>query len=418
MPPRAIHSLRFAGVLLALASSLGCWFVIWKLYTGRGGETPIRSALQEQPLVALFGIAGALMGIGLALGARRAVENRNWLNPRWILRERKGELGLLVAGCLIGLIVLEIGSRVVYAHQLDFPFSHSTEELVYPPLHEQLHDYTGDTTNILLLGGSVLYFAGQQAALREAFGEDARVYNFAQTAHSSLDSLTKYRYALDRGYRFDYVIFYHGINEVRANNVPPELFSGGYNHYFFYRLTNTVFGDRAPWLRMALKSSLVYRANRLVTQLRETRFFGRNLVHIAFPREDWLEYGGDIKSAKPFRENLQAIADLCEANGSPLIVPRFAYHPILDDYANGMDTGFSDAEMRRFTEQWGLPRHVREGTRRHNEILQDLSDRFIYIDTAGLKKSENFVDPCHFTAEAQEAFVDVLSQALRRITAD
>jgi hypothetical protein len=116
MPPRAIHSVRFAGVLLALASSLGCWFVIWKLYTGRGGETPIRSALQEQPLVALFGIAGALMGIGLALGARRAVENRNWLNPRWILRERKGKLALLVAGCLIGLIVLEIGSRAVYAH--------------------------------------------------------------------------------------------------------------------------------------------------------------------------------------------------------------------------------------------------------------------------------------------------------------
>jgi hypothetical protein len=70
--------------------------------------------------------------------------------------------------------------------------------LIYPPLYEQLYDYTGDTTNILLLGGPVLYFAGRQAALREAFGEDARVYNFAQTAHSSLDSLTKYRYALDR----------------------------------------------------------------------------------------------------------------------------------------------------------------------------------------------------------------------------
>jgi hypothetical protein len=95
--------------------------------------------------------------------------------------------------------------------------------LIYPPLYEQLYDYTGDTTNILLLGGPVLYFAGRQAALREAFGEDARVYNFAQTAHSSLDSLTKYRYALDRGYRFDYVIFYHGINEVRANNVPPRI---------------------------------------------------------------------------------------------------------------------------------------------------------------------------------------------------
>lgn len=98
MPSRAVYILRTIGIVFALTTAALSYFVIWKLYTGRGGDSPIRSALQEQPLVALLGLMAVSMGIGLAIWARAIVENRRWFNPLWVLRERRGELILFASG--------------------------------------------------------------------------------------------------------------------------------------------------------------------------------------------------------------------------------------------------------------------------------------------------------------------------------
>ena len=406
---------RIAGLLLAVVSAAGATLVIRLLYTGRGGETPVRSAILEQPLVFLLGAAGCVLGVYIAAFPKKLVAVRPWLNPRRVCRERRPELFLLMGSCAVALVLLELGSRAIYAAQLGFPFFYPVEHIVYPPLHEQFHDYSDEGVNVLLLGGSVLYFAGRENTLESAFEPPARVYNLAQTAHSSHDSLTKYRYVLDRGYDFDYVIFYHGINDVRANNVPPELFSGDYSHYFFYRLTHTVFGQRNPALRRLLNSALVFRIERLVTQLRETRFFGRNLVHMAFPREDWLHYGADVKSRDVFEKNLLEIARLADESGSRLIVPRFASHPDLADFAAGLETGKSEEEMVEFAEQWGLPGHVAKGIQAHNDVIESHSDRYTFVGTRALEQAENFVDPCHFTPEVQTEFLGLLVDTLKQL---
>ena len=406
---------RIAGLLLAVVSAAGATLVIRLLYTGRGGETPIRSAILEQPLVFLLGAGGLALGLYIAVLPENILAARPWLNPRRVWREHRPERFLLMGSCAIALVLLELGSRAIYAAQLGFPFFYPVEDIVYPPLYEQLHDYSDEGVKILLLGGSVLYFAGRENTLESAFEPPARVYNLAQTAHSSHDSLTKYRYVLDRGYEFDYVIFYHGINDVRANNVPPELFSDDYTHYFFYRLTNTVFDDRNPALRCMLHSALVFRIERLVTQLRETRFFGRNLVHMAFPREDWLLYGADVKSRNVFEKNLLEIAGLADEHGSRLIVPRFASHPALADFAAGRQTGKTEQEMVRFAEQWGLPGHVAQGIQAHNEVIEMHSDRYSFVDTRALEEADHFVDPCHFTPKIQAEFLELLVDTLREV---
>jgi len=406
---------RVTGLLLAAVSAFGAALVIRLLYTGRGGETPIRSAVLEQPLVFLLGAGGLALGFYAVFFPKKVLAARPLLNPRRVWREHRPELFLLMGSCAIALVLLELGSRAMYAAQLGFPFFYPVEHVVYPPLYDQFHDDPDEGVKVLLLGGSVLYFAGRENALESAFDAPARVYNLAQTAHSSHDSLTKYQYVLDRGYEFDYVIFYHGINDVRANNVPPELFSRDYNHYFFYRLTNTVFRERNPVLRLVLNSALVFRIERLVTQLRETRFFGRNLVHIAFPREDWLRYGADIKSREVFEKNLLEIARLAQEHGSRLIVPRFASHPFLAEYAAGRETGKTEEEMVEFAEQWGLPRHVAKGIQAHNDVIEAHSERYTFVDTRALEEADNFVDPCHFTSEVQAEFAGLLVDALREL---
>ncbi len=412
---RWASALRIVGLLLAVVSAAGAALVIRLLYTGRGGETPIRSAILEQPLVFLLGVGGLALGLYIAAFPNRLVAARPWLNPRRVWRERRPEVFLLMGSCAVALVMLELGSRAIYAAQLGFPFFYPVEHIVYPPLYEQFHDYSDDGVNVLLLGGSVLYFAGRENTLESAFEPPARVYNLAQTAHSSHDSLTKYRYVLDRGYDFDYVIFYHGINDVRANNVPPELFSEDYTHYFFYRLTNTVFGQRNPALRWMLNSSLVFRIERLVTQLRETRFFGRNLVHMAFPREDWLHYGAEVKSRDVFEKNLLEIARMADESGSRLVVPRFASHPALADFAAGRKTGKTEEEMVLFAEQWGLPGHVAKGIQAHNDVIETHRGRYTFVGTRAFEKADNFVDPCHFTPEVQTEFVKLLVDTLSEL---
>ena len=167
-----------------------------------------------------------------------------------------------------------------------------------------------------------------------------------------------------------------------------------------------------------LHSALVFRIERLVTQLRETRLFGRNLVHIAFPREEWLQYGDDIKSRAAFEQNLLEIARLAEENGSTLIVPRFAFHPALADYAAGRETGRTEQELIRLTEQWGLPSHVAKGIQAHNEVIEMHRDRYTFLDTSRLEEADNFADSCHFTPEVQAEFLELLVDTLRELHTD
>jgi hypothetical protein len=98
--------------------------------------------------------------------------------------------------------------------------------------------------DVLLLGGSALHpsfgeietYLGRR--LEEALEKPVRVYNLARAAHSSRDSLIKYKKLAAK--RFDLVVFYHGINEARLNNAPPDLYRDDYTHSSWYTRVDAV----------------------------------------------------------------------------------------------------------------------------------------------------------------------------------
>lgn len=404
---------RVVGGVLVLTALIGVPWAIAKLYTGRGNASPVRSALVEQPLLALLGIAVLAIGLALLIRPRLLRSLRAWLNPRWVWRERRGEAALLLVSMLLSFGMLEVASRMLYAYQCALPFTFTVEELIYPPLDYEMRGYREDKDNVLLLGGSVLWSAGIRKDLGAGLPE-CTIYDLAQTGHSTLDSLNKYEWLLKQGYHFDCVVFCHGINDVRANNAPPDVFRQDYDHYSFYHITNTVFQGQRPFLCALLHSMAFYRVYQLWATLRQTEAFGRRYLHVAFPREDWLAFGGDVRSAASFEANLEAIERLARSDGARLLVTYFPYNPALDYWSEGR-AGYAEADIVRMTEQWGLPGHVRNGIIAHNRVIKAHRNEFVYVEaTKSLMSTDaNFVDPCHFTEPALAKFIDIIQTAIR-----
>jgi hypothetical protein len=318
-----------------------------------------------------------------------------------------------MASTLLSLGVLEIASRALYAHQHALPFTFSVEELIYPPLNYEMRGYREDRPSVLLLGGSVMWSAGAQPEMKEGLPE-CLVYNVAQTGHASLDSVNKYGWLLEHGYHFDTVVFCNGINDTRANNAPPDVFQADYDHYSFYQITNTVFRHQRPLLGALLHSMAFYRVYQLWATLRQTRSFGQRYLHVAYPREDWLEYGADIRSAATYERNVMEIAEKARADGAQLLVLYFPYNPALDYWAEGR-SGYTDERMITMTEQWGLPQHVRAGMIAHNAILERHRDQYTYVDETKkfMESEDSFLDSCHYTAPALHEFIAIIQKSVR-----
>jgi hypothetical protein len=88
------------------------------------------------------------------------------------------------------------------------------------------------TVRVLMLGASAFFNRRMALRLKSALQErtEARVevVGAALRTHTSMASVLKYR-AL-RKYAFDCVLVYHGINDLWANNAPPERFRDDYSH--------------------------------------------------------------------------------------------------------------------------------------------------------------------------------------------
>ena len=159
------------------------------------------------------------------------------------------KLTLFLFVALVTVVSMELAARAYWSLCCQVPFNKPGLVLYayYPELRRvdqvrpRHHDKSYD---ILLLGGSVLNsgWGSVEKALHDqltAIGQrKIRIFNLAVPAHTSRDSWLKYG-ALKKA-RFDLVIFYHGINETRANNAPPEIFREDYAHYSWYEIANAL----------------------------------------------------------------------------------------------------------------------------------------------------------------------------------
>ena len=156
------------------------------------------------------------------------------------------------------------------------------------------------------------------AGFSEEPGQRARVHNLADPSQTSRDSYYKYLHLADK--RFDLVVLYHGINEVRANNAPPDVFREDYSHYHWYREVNRVHARREIDV-VAFPLVLSHAASRVWEMLGLVTYVPKDS-----PREDWIEHGSEIKTVPSFRHHVESIVDLARDRQEPLVLMTFAFH--------------------------------------------------------------------------------------------
>lgn len=312
-------------------------------------------------------------------------------------------------------IYLRVGYGVSLLRPYELPFK------IYPALETVYRTpitRSDKFFDVLLLGASVFVpeWGSVEKELKQQIPrENVRIHNPSTRAHTSLDSLYKYRYLA--GKEFDLVILYHGINEVRMNNVSREAFKEDYSHYHWYGVINSFERYRRfPYLAFPYAVECI-----LAALGQELGLLKYEPVHIDdIPLEVRKRYGAEIKTREPFRRNMSRIIETAQLRGDPLLLMTFAFH-YPEDYnlQSFTEKTLDYAEHKSPVEIWGYSDHVVKGLDRHNEVIRSLSRKyesvsFVDLDREIPKNREYFDDVCHFTPEGSSFFARVIVESLSR----
>jgi len=330
---------------------------------------------------------------------------------------RPGRRGLRRAGLLCAYLAYvsllgELAARAYLTLALHVSFWHPSElvEHFYPELRDMRRapiSRADAPYDVLVLGASVMALGNIEELLRQGLekklGREVRIHSLAVRAHTSRDSYMKY--ARLGAQRFDLVLVYHAINEVRANNCPAELFRDDYSHYSWYASVGTLGeGREQDLLALPMFGRLAW--------VRVLEALGaRSFVPTHRPREEWLDHGAEIKTGPAFAANLGRIVALAAERGDPLVLMTFAYHfPADYDLATFKRRGLDYGAHAFPAELWGRPENVVRGIEEHNRIIRALHAQHpetLFVDQAGLmpKDGRHFDDLCHLTERGQRRWV-------------
>ncbi|MFH1799903.1 MAG: hypothetical protein ABH891_03500 [Candidatus Omnitrophota bacterium] len=335
---------------------------------------------------------------------------------------KRGNIFLSILCTLCLLVLCEVCLRLVLVAKYKIPFfSPTLINRIYPGLEEtnalQLTENDG-YFDILLLGGSVLsnQFGSIEKELYKQLGNSPkiRIHNLAQPAHSSLDS--KIKYDLLRGKHFDFVIFYHGINGLRANNCPPSVFKPDYSHYAWYQDVYRILRHKE------MKYTVIPFFIDLAAANIRRKIGLEKMVPPHLPNEEWAEkYGQDIRTEQSFKKNVLDIVRRAESTGDPILLMTFAFY-VPEDYSLEKFKA-RQLDYDQFVspiEIWGRPENVKKGLEVHNRVIQDVAhdfrsgklkyQKFYYLDMNSFmpESKENFNDVCHLTEEGCKRFVSYI----------
>jgi lysophospholipase L1-like esterase len=318
---------------------------------------------------------------------------------------------------------MEAGARAYWTIYYNVPFAHPGRILdaFYPELkavEDARPTHHDKYYNILLLGPSVLHrdWGEVEQDLREGLARnglhDVRIFNLAEKAHTSRDSWLKYQSLNDA--QFNLVIIYHGINDTRANNVPPQLFRKDYSHFWWYKIVNALANYRGA--TFALPYTLHYLIVRLQQELWKDQYIPKSWL-----RNDWIKYGDETRSAESFKENLTAIISLAKHRGDQLLLMTFAIY-VPENYSleafynHQLDYGFQRPPYNTPIELWGSREHVVASVGIHNEVVRSLAanNGVLLLDQANQMEQNGryFDDPCHLTVAGAEQFAQNMLRVL------
>jgi hypothetical protein len=326
-------------------------------------------------------------------------------------------LGIYFVFCAI---LVSFGAKLFWRFQAGVPFDEAAFvwDFYFPEIRrsrvKEIRPRHNDPDfDVLLLGGSVLepgwgrveeFLNGK---IRAELGDRFQIYNFGHSAHTSRDSLLKYRDMT--GIEFDLVIVYDGINDVRLNCCPRALFREDYSHFAWYRSMQKHLDART----MSLQPGLVQQAG-LAAQTLEFNPADNAL----------LEEGRDLKTPGPVRRNLEEIAWTAISRGDSLLLLTAAYY-IPADYTQErfrnqtLDYSFRSDARSCNVESWGRPQYVAAAIDAQNEGIRDLAGEhpeafFVDQQQAMPEDGRLFVDPCHFTDAGSRQFVENLWPAVAK----
>ncbi len=342
---------------------------------------------------------------------------------------------LLLVYVVFLFLLLELCSRAFLAMTMGASFVTPGDGIYqfYPEVRDTLamhHSKGARPARVLLLGGSVLAPGEQDIEqvlverLGKKLGRDVHVFNVARHAHMSPDSLRKYRMLADQ--RFDLVVFYHAINDVRANICPDEVFRQDYSHMLWHRIINRFTTHREinalahPYVVHLLGSTISERIwppalVPMKTAEGEVTPEGENFT-------PWLDHGSKIKTEAAFGRNIRAVADLARKRGEPLLLMTFAHYLApgytLDKFEKkALDYGKHEVP----TEVWGRPAHVNKGVEAHNAVIRKIAKErggVHFVDMARVISNgkASYDDICHLTLAGRKAWVDaMLGEAVKAL---
>ncbi len=259
-----------------------------------------------------------------------------------------------------------------------------------------------ETVDILLLGGSVLEQVAPflETAVKKELQRPVRVFSVCTSAHTSRDSYLKFT-QLEKQ-RFDLVIVYHGINDARMNCVRDDLFKDDYTHCAHYNS-----------LKRTVKAGSL-----TVTGLIRDRV--DQLIPLGEPDPESVDFGKTIKTAKPFRRNLEGIVKAARNRSSRAMLMTFAYW-LPEDYSKEkfLDhrLSFGSGRFELPAEVWGKPENVVAAIEAHNEEIRKLAGRedVLFIDQQRTMPPDgrHFADVCHLTNQGCKKFVQNLLPAIK-----
>lgn len=299
---------------------------------------------------------------------------------------------------LIGVIVLKLVRIKTDVHEYYYAELAASGVLGAPVSRED------DTLDILTLGASVFLQVENQleGRLQREFEGRVRMYHLSTTAHTSRDSWLKYARLADK--RFDLVIVCHGINDVRMNYWPSQVFRPDYSHCPWYaRLeADLAIGELSLWDRLV-------------------RYSGQE--GLGRPAVGDYGHGTELKTGDPFESNLQQIAREAGRRGDRVLLLTLASYLPKDYSPADFEAGrldYGTGEARHAVELWGKPDQVLAGIIEHNRRTRTVSREADHVDLLDLQElipadGRHFSDICHLTNAGQQQFVDEVVPAILAI---
>jgi lysophospholipase L1-like esterase len=248
------------------------------------------------------------------------------------------------------------------------------------------------TIRILTLGGSAMFNRRMTQRLKDRFNlvatERMEILGAALRTHTTASSILKHK--LLSKYRPDFVLIYHGINDLWANHVLDGDFKADYSHL-------------NPW----------YKRNYCLDHSVICRLTYNNWMYRKPTAVVRREFGGS-PGEEVFRQNLLTLIKAARENGSVPILMTFAW-TIPDGYTRESfksgSLGYNNPTAYDSwpVELWGPVGYVREGLQAYNKIVREISrtENVFLIDQEYLMGKDPywFGDVCHLSEEGTDEFI-------------